>query len=70
MKRFWYAVNKKTADGKLYAVVMSATEQCNIANQIQDGKTLACNPCESKKRANELTDLWNESYRKNGTYAY
>lgn len=70
MKRFYYAVNKETADGKLFAIVMSATEQCNIANQIQDGKTWACNPCESKKRANDLVYFWNEQYRKNGTYAY
>ena len=70
MKRFYYAVNLENENGKLYAAVMSASEQTNIANQLKRDKIWSCNPCETKKRAHELVDFWNEQYKKNGTYAY
>lgn len=55
---------------KFYAFVVSASEQDNLLSVFaRYGGIVAANPCQTKKRAAEIVNFWNECYKKNGTYA-
>lgn len=83
MKRFYYAVTvdytgdkhyynpgEDQSKEKYYAFVESATETDNLLSRFNMwGNVLHVTPFETKKRAQEIVDFWNECYKKNGTYA-
>ena len=71
MKRFWFVLTMKTPDGKLYAAASPFTASENLAWQFDPAHgTVTANICETRKQAEETARKWNETYRKNGTYAY
>ena len=83
MKRFYYVVSvdytgdqhyykpgEDLTGKKLCAFVESVTEQDNILPLLNRwGNVWAVNAFETKKRAEEVADYWNDCYKRNGTYA-
>lgn len=70
MKNFYYAVNTEE-NGKICAFVIKASINDNLAKLFAGYKNLiTINACHTKKRAEELCDLWNEHYKANGTYLF
>lgn len=56
---------------RYYADVLKVSLQDNIYSRLDNiGGLLHANICESKKKAEEIRDYWNEQYRKNNTYAF
>jgi len=56
---------------RYYAGVLKVSLQDNIYSRLDHiGGLLHANICESKKKAEEIRDYWNEQYRKNNTYAF
>lgn len=71
MKRYWFVLSTKTPDGKLYASASSFTTQDNLSWQFDPAfGTVTANICETKKQAEAIATMWNETYKRNGTYAY
>ena len=73
MKNTYYAVTRKTKLGKTYYIsqVLKCGEGCDlisIINRYHDIFTVS--PCETRKEAEKLCDIWNEGYFKNGCYLY
>jgi hypothetical protein len=69
MKNFYYVVMEEI-DGKNCAYVDKVSENTNICGRWEASQFIFVQPCESKKRAEELADFWNESYKTNGTYLF
>jgi hypothetical protein len=70
MKNFYYAVNTED-NGKIYAFVIKASINENLKTLFSGYKNLiSINACETKKRAEELANFWNECYKANGTYMF
>lgn len=58
-------------DDYLFSFVEKISTSCNIANYFGDREIVTLNLFEGgKKKAEEITNFWNECYKKNGTYAY
>ena len=71
MKRFWFVLTTKTPDGKLYAAASPFTTNDNLAWQFDPASgTVTANIFETKKQAEAIAAMWNEAYKRNGTYAY
>ena len=71
MRRFWFVLTSKTPDGKLYASASPFSTSENLSWQFDPAHgTVTANICETKKKAEEIARAWNESFKKNGTYAY
>ncbi len=71
MKRYWFVLSMKTAEGKLWAAASPFTTQDNLTWQFDPAAgTVTANICENKKQAERIANLWNETYKKNGTYAF
>lgn len=69
MKHFYYVVVKSVSD-KHYAYVDKVAENCNIVTRWATSLTTAVHHCETKKKAEELANYWNECYKANGTYMF
>ena len=69
MKNFYFAVIEEI-DGKKCAYVDKVGASTNICGRWENSNFLAVRPCESKAKAEELADFWNESYKANGTYLF
>ena len=85
MKKFYIAVtvkqdrNERTfterttaeCDPGYYSYVIrcrNTDNLCSVLDRI--GGLIQANICETKKRAAELVSLWNDIYKKNGTYLF
>lgn len=56
---------------RLGAFVWSASESDNLVSVLEHiGGLKTANLCPTKKRAKEIADAWNESFKRNGTYAF
>ena len=70
MKNFYYA-GVETKNGKHFAFIFNAKAGNNLLSIFKQYKNMTIvNACESKKKAEELADFWNESYKANGTYLF
>lgn len=70
MKNFYIAGTRKTNLGKYYAVVLKVGDCENIVSRLEAERLLYAHICPTKRKAEELADFWNESYKKNGSYAF
>lgn len=71
MKRYWFVLSYKTPDGKLYASASPFSTRDNLAWQFDPAAGMVtANICESKKQAEAIAAMWNEAYKRNGTYAF
>lgn len=67
MKNFYFVFSAQL-DGKNYAGTMVKTDHDNLAFLHQQIPNLtAVQICETKKRAEEIADFWNRSFKENGT---
>ena len=67
MKNFYFAATIER-DGRYLAMTIRVGTANNVV-PIFEGLKFA-NVCESKKQAEQIVQLWNASYRTNGTYLY
>lgn len=70
MKNFYYALTV-SENGKNYSYVLKVNASKNLLSTLKCHKNLTIvHQCESKKKAVELVNLWNERYKANGTYMF
>lgn len=62
-----FCVFVQTLNGKHFAVADTIRTGQNLAAYIKRYNSNICHLCESRKQAEEIAALWNESYRANGT---
>lgn len=66
-----YIAAQAQENGKLYAYAIPVAENTNILSVIARHKNLiAANICETKKRANEFVNLWNNQAKQNGCFMF
>ena len=67
----YYYVITENKNGKYYSYAETVEENYNIMALIKRNNNIICvNPCQSRKKAEELSYIWNEGYKENGTYLY
>ena len=67
MKHFYYVI-MATKNEKYYAYVVEINKENAIPTHwVTSGKVY---PRETKKKAEELANYWNECYKANGTYMF
>ena len=67
---FWLAVTAENKDG-LYAYAIRVSDCEDVAWKLSSIVNLKhANIMPTKKKAREVVDCWNESYKRNGTYAF
>lgn len=70
MKNFYYALTV-SENGKNYSYVLKVKASTNLWAILKCHKNLTIvHQCDSKKKAVELVNFWNESYKANGTYMF
>lgn len=70
MKNFYYVVTV-SENGKNYSYVLKVNASNNLLAVLKCHKNLTyVHQCETKKKARELVELWNDSYKANGTYMF
>ena len=66
----WYVISRKNKDG-MYAYAQPIGRYINIASFVKDFPDIeTMNACNTKKRAKEIAQAWNEQYKANGTYMF
>lgn len=68
MKNAYIAVSIKEND-KNYAYMIKVSEMDNLVGKLNIKGIEFANMFDTKKKAGEVVEYWNECYRKNGTYA-
>ena len=66
-KKYWIAAMHKASSGKLWASVIEVYGSTNLCNVFTDPAITAANLLETRKRAFEVADAWNDSFKANGT---
>jgi hypothetical protein len=69
MKRFYIAVTIAEND-KYYAYGVPVSQNDNVLSKLKIDGILQANICETKTKCREIVNLWNESYRLNGTHMF
>lgn len=69
MKNFYIAVQIKE-DDKFYAYAIKVNAIDNLLSKLEINNIIAANICDTKKRAKEIVDLWNDSFINNKTYLF
>lgn len=69
MKNYYIAVQIKE-DNKLYAYAIKVNTMDNLLSKLEVNNIVVANLCDTKKKAQELVSLWNESFKNNGTYLF
>ena len=66
----WYVLIR-TVNGKQYANAVRLRQNQNIVSFVQDYPNIThLNACSTMKYAKEIAELWNESFKANGTYMF
>lgn len=62
---------KRAPEPGYHAFVMTVSEADNIKSRLDNiGGIIHANICATKKQACEVVNLWNDSYRANGTHLF
>lgn len=69
MKYFYIAVQVEEG-GKYYAYAVKVSESDNLLSKLNIKGILHANIYPSKKKAAEVVETWNASYKANGTYLF
>ena len=69
MKNYYIAVQIKE-DDKFYAYAIKVNIMDNLLSKLEVNNIVVANLCDTKKKAQELVSLWNESFKNNGTYLF
>ena len=67
MKRLFIAVTEKQ-DNKLFAYCIKATSSDNLLYKLSNPKLIHANAYGTRKEAEMVAKMWNQSYRDNGTH--
>lgn len=71
MKKNVYIVAVDKIEEKFYSYVIKATPNVNLISVLRGYPNIyIANICESKKKAEETSRAWNESYKNNGSNLY
>ena len=73
MKNFYFGIQVEVRDGKYYAYVEKANESNNLLCKFKNcncKKVICINIFETKKRAMEAVNKWNNSFKNNHTNAF
>lgn len=71
MKKYWFVLTMQGQDGRMWAAASPFTMQDNLAWQFDPSAgTLTANICDTKKQAEAIAAQWNETFKRNGTYAF
>ena len=69
MKRFYIAVTIAENE-KYYAHAVIVSQNDNVLSKLALAGIVFANVCESRKKCIEIVNLWNDSYKANGTYLF
>ena len=69
MKSFYIAIQIKD-NNKFYAYVIKVNTTDNLLSKLEINNIITANICDTKKKAEELVNLWNENFKNNGTYLF
>ena len=69
MKNTYIAVQIKE-NNKYYAYVIKVNAMDNLLSKLEINNIITANICTTKKNAEEIINLWNESFKSNGTYFF
>lgn len=70
MKETYFAATVERG-GRFASLVLSVENGTNLLLRLQNTQGLTfITPCDSKRQADELVYVWNESHKKNGMYLY
>ena len=69
MKNYYIAVQIKE-DDKFYAYAVKVNTMDNLLSKLEINNIVVANLCDTKKKAEELVNLWNESFKSNKTYLF
>ena len=69
MKNYYIAVQIKE-DDKFYAYAVKVNTMDNLLSKLEINNIEVANLCDTKKKAEELANLWNESFKNNKTYLF
>ena len=65
---FYIAVMERHENGGLFSWVDKVSESDDISRRYSGKDVVAANLLPTKKRANEVSDLWDKSFHDNGTH--
>ena len=69
MKNYYIAVQIKE-DDKFYAYAVKVNTMDNLLSKLEINNIVVANLCDTKKKAEELVNLWNETFKNNKTYLF
>lgn len=69
MNRYYIAVTEQH-DNKHIAYVIKATSSDNLLSKLSNPHLIHANAYGTRKKAAEVAEMWNQSYRSNGNYLY
>ena len=69
MNRYYIAVTEKH-DNKHIAYVIKATSSDNLLSKLSNPHLIYASAYDTLKKAGEVAEMWNQSYRDNGTYLF
>lgn len=69
MKYFYITYSRRTDEG-IYADVLRVNENIELTGALDIPGIVYANICRTKKAAYDMAMVWNDAYRKNGTYAF
>ena len=69
MKNFYLAVTIEK-NGKYYSTIERVSTSDNVVSFMQRKNYKYVNICESKKKAEDLAESWNDSYKATGIYLF
>ena len=70
MKNFYIAIQQKYNNNKFFAYTIKVNSSDNLLSKLKNSNIICANLCETKKKAEETVDLWNESFIENGTFLF
>ena len=69
IKYFYLAITIEPIKGKYFSYVLKTSDSINLASELNGiNHLLDATLMPTKKKANEVVDCWNETYKKNGTF--
>ena len=69
MKNIYIAITIQE-NGKYYACAVPVSTSDNLLSRLNIKGITHANMCQTKKEAAQIVELWNSSYKGNGTYLF
>lgn len=70
MKNFYIAIQTKDNNDKYFAYIIKVNASDNLLSKLKNKNIVCANVCDTKKKAEEQVDLWNECFIENGTFLF